>query len=324
MSQTIRFGLTLSQRAALFGATRIADLVALAADADRNPLFDSVWVGDSLFSKPRPDAIALLGALTVATGRVRLGVGCMASFPVRDPIVFAYQWATLDLMSEGRMQLAVCTGLVGGGASQNEGRPWGIPDADRVKRMSENIDICRALWTGENVSHRGAFREFADVAAQPRPVQQPCPIWIAANPNAMDPKRYGPSMRRVARKADGWMSSDTWPGQFGRLWNALQEELRAQGRDPDTFPNIAYHNINVNEDEDQAYRESKKYLDLYYGPVFNETMVRAWTAMGTVESCVKHIRAMRDSGAKAITLRITSWDLRRQYERLVTEVLPQV
>ena len=37
--------------------------------------------------------------------RLRLGVGCMASFPVRDPVLFAYQWATLDLISEGRIKL---------------------------------------------------------------------------------------------------------------------------------------------------------------------------------------------------------------------------
>jgi hypothetical protein len=55
------------------------------------------------------------------THRVRLGVGCMASFPVRHPLVFAYQWATLDLLSNGRMLLAACTGRVAGGASAREG-----------------------------------------------------------------------------------------------------------------------------------------------------------------------------------------------------------
>src|SRR5205823_1743761 len=134
---------TLPQRGLLFGALTPKDLTDLARDVDANPLFDEVWVGDSLFSKPRPDSIALLGVLAGVTSRVRLAVGCMASFPVRDPIVFAYQWATLDALSGGRMQLAVCTGIVGGGASAREGEPWGVVDNERARRMSENIDICR-------------------------------------------------------------------------------------------------------------------------------------------------------------------------------------
>src|SRR5207249_3764524 len=79
-----------------FGVTSVTEMLALAAKVDANPLFGSIWVGDSLGAKPRPDSLALLGALASATQRVRLGVGCMASFPVRDPLVFAYQWATLD------------------------------------------------------------------------------------------------------------------------------------------------------------------------------------------------------------------------------------
>ena len=56
---------------------------------------------------------------------MKLGVGCMASFPIRDPIVFAYQWATLDLISNGRMWLAACTGIVAGGVSAREGGDLG-------------------------------------------------------------------------------------------------------------------------------------------------------------------------------------------------------
>ena len=115
MSATI--GFTLPQRGVFFGVTTMAEMLTLAAKADASPFFGSVWVGDSLGAKPRPDSLTLLGALASVTKRLRLGVGCMASFPVRDPLVFAYQWGTLDLLSSGRMLLAACTGLVGGGAS---------------------------------------------------------------------------------------------------------------------------------------------------------------------------------------------------------------
>src|SRR5215467_15481796 len=142
-------GFTLPQRGVFFGVTSVQEMLALAAKVDANPLFGSLWVGDSLGAKPRPDSISLLGALAAATRRVRLGVGCMASFPVRDPLVFAYQWATLDLLSAGRMLLAACTGLVAGGASAREGALWGVADRERADRLVENLEICRRLWSEE-------------------------------------------------------------------------------------------------------------------------------------------------------------------------------
>src|SRR5690349_23132349 len=152
---TAGFGFTLPQRGVFFGVTSVDEMLTLAARADANPVFGSVWVGDSLGAKPRPDSIALLGALAGVTRRLRLGVGCMASFPVRDPLVFAYQWATLDLVSNGRMLLAACTGLVAGGASAREGVPFGVTDRERADRLVENIDICRRLWSGQHVSYKG-------------------------------------------------------------------------------------------------------------------------------------------------------------------------
>src|ERR1700682_886330 len=145
-------------------------MLAMAREADRIALFDSVWVGDSVMAKPRPEAISLLGALAGATTRVKLGVGCMASFPIRDPIIFAYQWATLDLVSNGRMRLAACTGIVAGGGRAKEGATWSITDGQRGNRMAENIAICRRLWSEDEVSFSGKYRSFNGVSVKPRPV----------------------------------------------------------------------------------------------------------------------------------------------------------
>ena len=119
------FGLTLPQRATLFGAATWEQLLDLARMADRHELFESVWVGDSVMAKPRPDSLTLLGALSAVTTRVRLGVGCMASFALREPVFFAEQWSTLDFISKGRMQLAVCTGIGLGGTSAQRRRGLG-------------------------------------------------------------------------------------------------------------------------------------------------------------------------------------------------------
>ena len=322
----IRFGFTLPQRGTLFGVTTVPKMLTTAATIDRHKLFDSIWVGDSLMSKPRPDAVALLGALTAVTRRVTLGVGCMATFPVRDPIVFAYQWATLDMMSEGRMLLAACTGIVAGGASAREGAPFGVSDRERGARLEENIAICRRLWGGEAVSFQGRFRSFSDVSIQPLPIQQPCPIWIASNPRpaALTPARLEQALRRVARMADGWMTVQLAPGMLAGSWSRIRTYLNEEGRRPEDFPTMAYHNINLAASRQAALEESKRFLDEYYGPVFSPSMVEAWTAAGSPAECVDHLRALGRDGAKTITLRITSWQQEAQFARLVDEVLPKV
>ncbi len=316
----VSFGLTLPQRGVFFGIASMAEMVAMAREADASGFFDSVWVGDSLFAKPRPDSISLLGGLATATERVKLAVGCMASFPVRDPIIFAYQWATLDLISQGRMLLAVCTGI--GGPSESEGAHWGVANKERAARMEENIEICRRLWSEENITFAGKFRSFENVTILPRPVQQPCPIWIAANP--LKPQFVDGAMRRVATQADGWMSVQLAPKMFATLGEKLREFLEQEQRDPDAFPNVLYHNINIGADRQTSLDETKRFLDQYYGPVFSASMTEAWTAAGSPQECIEHLRELVRDGAKGITLRLTSWRQREQYQRLVNEVLPYV
>ncbi len=62
-----------------------------------------MWVGDSLVAKPRLEAVTLLSALASVTSRMRLGVGCMATFVHRHPVMLAHQWASLDVLSGGRV-----------------------------------------------------------------------------------------------------------------------------------------------------------------------------------------------------------------------------
>jgi alkanesulfonate monooxygenase SsuD/methylene tetrahydromethanopterin reductase-like flavin-dependent oxidoreductase (luciferase family) len=322
---TTAFGFTLPQRGVFFGVTTVPEMLELAAKADANPLFGSVWVGDSLGAKPRPDSIALLGALAAVTRRVRLGVGCMASFPVRDPLVLAYQWATLDLVSNGRMLLAACTGLVAGGASAREGASFHVTDRERADRLVENIEICRRLWSEERVTYKGRFRSFENVTLEPRPMQQPCPIWIASNPR---PPLAGPALeralRRVAQLADGWMTTRLTPGLAATNWAGIASALEREGRNASAFPTMAYHNVNLNADRQAALEESKRFLDAYYGPVFSPAMVEAWTAAGRPEQCVEHLRGLLAEGPKSVTLRITSSRQTEQFERLVGEVLPRL
>src|SRR4051812_18104677 len=105
----MQFGITLANRGVLLGLTTVPKLFALTDAIEACPRLDSVWVGDALFVNQRVDALTLLGAIAGRTSRVKLGPACMGSFALRDPRVFAYEWASLDLISGGRTILSVCS-----------------------------------------------------------------------------------------------------------------------------------------------------------------------------------------------------------------------
>ncbi|GAA5120463.1 LLM class flavin-dependent oxidoreductase [Pseudonocardia adelaidensis] len=320
---TRKIGLTLPQRGTFFDVLSLSELVETGHWADETGLFESLWIGDSLLAKPRPESIALFGSLAAVTRTARLAVGCMASFPVRDPILFADQWATLDQLSGGRMLLAVCTGIVKPkDASAREGAPYGVSDASRANRMEENTEIVRRLWTEEDVTYNGRYTSFENVTVLPKPVQSPPPIYIASNP-APEPLATR-ALRRVARIADGWMTTRKSPEHLTVNLPAIKEFLVEEGRDPEAFPVSAYHNLNLNPDREAAYEESYRFLGEYYGPVFSREATRHWTATGTPEQAAADIERLYADGATEVTLRITSWDWRRQLDLLVKEVIPRL
>src|SRR5437899_6620847 len=144
-SRTPKFGLTLPTRGVIIGATTVEEMLQRAEWADAEHAWDSVWVGDSIFAKPRLDAIALLGALAARTQRVRLGPACFASTPLRDALILAYQWCCLDFMSNGRTIFVAWTAPpeVGGGAYDQEIEALRIDARSRLRRMAAAIESTR-------------------------------------------------------------------------------------------------------------------------------------------------------------------------------------
>jgi alkanesulfonate monooxygenase SsuD/methylene tetrahydromethanopterin reductase-like flavin-dependent oxidoreductase (luciferase family) len=319
---TTTYGLTLPQRGAQFGATTVDELLGLARDADASAMFDSVWVGDNFLSRPRPDSLTLLGALAALTTNVRLGVGCMASFTLRDPFTFAYQWATLDVISRGRMQLAACTGLGPSAASAAEGAVFGVTNRDRPARLEDHIDLCRRLWAGETICQPSKFHSYAGARLDVRPVQDPCPVWIAANPQGA--KAVERTADRAVRIADGLMTNEVMPGMVEALRPHLDAALDRYGKARADFTLSLYHNVVVGPDRETALDEAHRYLVEYVGPTMTRGMARAWTALGTPEQCVEDLRRLEALGADVITLRFTSYDQQGQYARLVNEVMPML
>ncbi len=81
-----------------------------------------------------------------------------------------------------------------------------------------------------------------------------------------------------------------------------------------------YYNINVNENREAAFAESKKFLDSYYSVDYHRDFLEMWVAMGSPRQCADAIRAYLDAGATTITLRPTGYDQRAQFKRITDEV----
>ena len=317
----IKWGLSLPNRGALFGLAEIDELIECAAVAERSGVFESVWVGDSLIHKPRLEAITMLAALATHTKTVRLGTICMASFPVRHPVLLAIQWASLDQISKGRALLGVCIG----GAHEGELRAFNVKREERVGRMKEGIELLRAIWSDEEVHHRGKYYTLENYNIVPKPVQKPPPIWIAVSPEReqVGDKVVDQAMRRVGTLADGYITMGVTGEEFAKRWRVIESAAKEAGKDLSRFECAIHGMVNINDDKQTAYGEAKDYFNHYYGPTYPpESLIKVWLAHGPPKDCARLIQEWIDMGITTPVLRFTSKDQLGQVRRFMDEVLP--
>src|SRR5207249_4486730 len=265
--QRIRFGFSLPNRAVVFGLP--VEVLLQAADrAEAGGLFDSIWVGDNFLFTPRFESIVLLSALAARTKRVRLGTICLASFPLRNPLALAIQWASLDLLSGGRTILAVCIGHGDrdGPRAAAELAAFGIPSRERVSRMVEGIELLRRFWEPGPVTFEGRCYRYENVEVLPKPGQARVPIVIAglATPN-LDPQVEERALRRTAQLSDGWQTSGIPLNLFRERWARIRAYAAEYGRANQVTESSLHILVNINDDAEQAYRETVEFLAKYYG-----------------------------------------------------------
>lgn len=317
----VRLGLSLPNRGVLFGLTSVDTLMDAAVLAEQSGVFESVWLGDSLIHKPRLESMVMLGAFAARTRKVRLGVMCMASFPVRHPVLLAIQWASLDQISKGRTVLTVCIG----GGDDPELRAFGIKRSERVARLREGIGLIRSLWGEAQVNHQGRFYTMEGYRIQPKPLQRPCPIWIAVNPDRTKVGEIGieRAMKRVATLGDGYVTIANTPEEFRVRWKLIQKFAVEGGHDLTNFETSYHGMVNINDNKQAAYEESKFYFDHYYSPGWpSQEIIKIWLAHGPPEECATMIQSWIDMGITTPVLRFTSRDQIGQIRRFIDEVLP--
>ena len=233
-------------------ATR-ENILFIAKEAEKGGL-DSLWVFERLLWPIKPktpyvatpdgslpvqyqnvlDPLEILTYVAGYTNQISLGT-CLIDMLFHNPVVLARRFATLDLLSSGR----VIAGL-GIGWSKDEYEVSGIPFEHRGQRADEFIQILKRIWTDEVVEFKGQFYSIPASKIGPKPVQKPHPPILLGG---FSPKTF----LRIVNYADGWIPVAGFGSleQLKQTINILREDARKANKDPSkirifalTYPNV--------------------------------------------------------------------------------------
>ena len=139
-------------------------------------------------------------------------------------------------------------------------RQFEVPEAGRVRRFREEVELIRALWLQDRVAYQGRFYSLPDGTMPLKPVQKPLPIWLGVG--------HPDAVRRAGAMADGWMGSGgSSIEEFGRSVPILREALEKAGRDPTTFPISKRIFMAVDERREVARAELNRWFtEVYHNP----------------------------------------------------------
>jgi natural product biosynthesis luciferase-like monooxygenase protein len=155
---------------------RFYDELLEQAEAAEQLGFASFWIAEHHFHEYGgiPSPPVWLAAAAQRTRRMRLGAAVVV-LPFRNPLLVAEEYAMVDVLSGGRLNLGT-----GSGYLTHEFAGFGLDPADKRERFDEALEIVLKAWTGERFSYRGRFHTVRDVQLNVRPLQKPRPpVWIA-------------------------------------------------------------------------------------------------------------------------------------------------
>jgi alkanesulfonate monooxygenase SsuD/methylene tetrahydromethanopterin reductase-like flavin-dependent oxidoreductase (luciferase family) len=186
---------------------------------------DLVTFQDHPYQAVFQDTWTLIAWVAARTSTIHVS-GNVLNLPLRQPAVLARALASLDRLSDGRVELGIGTGGYFD-AMATMGAPLLTP-AEAVSGLDEALDIIRGIWdtsTREPLHVEGRYHRVSGAARGPAPAHD-IPIWVGA---------YKPRMQRIiGRKGDGWLPSLPWlkPGDIERGNRVIDESARKAGRDP--------------------------------------------------------------------------------------------
>jgi probable F420-dependent oxidoreductase len=181
------------------------------------------YTADGSFSRPSDEpfleTMTMLGYMAACTSTIKLG-STVIILPYRNPVVQAKMFASLDVLTNGRM---ICG--VGVGWLEKEFDTLGVPYAERGPMSDEFLQIFKTLWTEAEPHFHGRFYQIDGIQFYPKPVQQPhVPIWIGGHTRR--------ALRRTAKFGDCWHTTRQTPDFVAQNLPYLRQQIERAGRDP--------------------------------------------------------------------------------------------
>lgn len=187
-----------------------------------NPDRPGGWTGWVTHRSAFVEPFVLFSYMAGATsGRLEFAT-CVLLLPQRQTVLVAKQAANLDVLVEGRLRLGL-----GVGWSEVEYEALAEDFATRGRRLDEQIEVLRALWTEHHTEYRGRWHSIPNAGINPLPVQRPIPLWFGGHSE--------PALRRAARVGSGWMPLFESADEAAPTLARLDELLAAAGRSRDGF-----------------------------------------------------------------------------------------
>jgi F420-dependent oxidoreductase-like protein len=196
--------------------------------ADSLEVFEHAWLFDHfipIFGDPDGPCLegwTLLAALAAQTRRIRIGLMVNGN-TYRHPAVLANMGATIDILSNGRLDMGI-----GAGWNELEHTSYGIellPPGKRLSQFEEACEVIRLLWTEKYADFEGTYYQLKQASCDPKPIQQPYPPIVIGGSGERR------TLRIVAKYADVWNFAGGPMDQFRHKLAVLEEHCRAVGRD---------------------------------------------------------------------------------------------
>jgi alkanesulfonate monooxygenase SsuD/methylene tetrahydromethanopterin reductase-like flavin-dependent oxidoreductase (luciferase family) len=269
--------------------------------------YDSVWVNDSLLS-PRIEALTMLAAVAPVTERVILGTAAL--LPVlRRPVQAAQTLASIDLLSGGRLAVAVGAGFPG-----RFGRPlyelsevqWG----GRFTRLDETVALWRQLWTSKGVTFfHGRVLNFEEIPQATPPYQAGGPpIWLGGATSA--------ALARTGQLYDGWLPYLPDPADYQSGLAEVRMAAAEADRAPGAIMPALFVSALIADSVENGRKSLQEYARANYGLALEELETIQAIVTGPTENVASQLDRYIAAGARHLVCRIGAPDLKSQREQL--------
>jgi probable F420-dependent oxidoreductase len=181
-----------------------------------NPNRPGGWKGPYTCQNPFHEPFLLFSHMAAVTQKIEFVTGIII-LPQRQTVLVAKQAASLDVLSGGRLRLGI-----GLGWNQVEYVALNQDFTTRGRRVEEQVDLLRRLWTQPLVEYTGRWHTIPDAGINPLPIQRPIPIWFGGHAD--------PVLRRLARMGDGWLPLFKTPAETRPALQKLDDYLAQAGR----------------------------------------------------------------------------------------------